>query len=280
LAERRSGIGEIVVNSVNRATATAPDASLEVAAAKIAIGITASVPFKPDGSLGDDIVPYVRAVERTGARAVPFRNELERLEEQLAGVQGVILSGGADVGVEHYGGRALAEVQQPRPDRDAFELALVPILRERGIPTLCVCRGLQLVNVALGGTLIEHLPHELGERYVLHHQQVHEDGEDRSEVVAEHLVRVEPESALARLLGTTAFATNSMHHQAVREPAPELRVVARTPDGVVEALDARFEHPFFFAVQWHPEELTDEAVSAKLFEGLVGAALQASLERA
>jgi putative glutamine amidotransferase len=226
------------------------------------------------------VLPYVRAVERSGGRAVLFRNELASLEEQLAGVDGVVLSGGSDIAVECYGGRRLPQVQAPRPGRDAFEIALARLIRTRAIPVLCVCRGLQLVNVAFGGSLIEDLPHELGARYSLHHQQVREDGQERSDVAPEHVVRVAPESALARLLGTNSFATNSMHHQAVRAVAPGLRAVAWTADGVVEGLEAEFSHPFFHAVQWHPEELSHDAVSARLFDGLTRAARQAALERA
>jgi putative glutamine amidotransferase len=222
----------------------------------------------------------VRAVERSGARAVLLRNEPASLEEQLAGVDGIVLSGGADIAVERYAGRPFPEVQAPRPERDAFEIALAGLVRARAIPVLCVCRGLQLVNVAFGGTLIEDLPRELAARYTLHHQQVHEDGQERSELAPEHVVRVAPESALARLAGLNSFATNSMHHQAVRTVAPGLRAVAWTADGVVEGLDAEFPHPFFYAVQWHPEELPHEAVSARLFDGLASAARQAALERA
>jgi len=239
-----------------------------------AIGITFSLVDGPDNG------PYLAAVERAGGRPLQFANDLGRLEEQLALVDGVILSGGVDVGVGHYGGSPHEKVQSPRPERDEFELALARVLRARGIPTLGICRGLQLANVAFGGTLIEDLPSDFGERYTLHHQQVHEDGQDRSEVVPEHLVRLEPDSALARLVESTAFATNSMHHQAVRSVAPDLRAVARTYDGVIEALDANFPHPFFYLVQWHPEELPDEPASRRLFDGLIGAARQAALERA
>jgi putative glutamine amidotransferase len=245
-----------------------------------ALGITSSVPFAPEGGPGAGVLPYVRAVERSGGRAVLFRNDLASLEEQLAGVDGVVLSGGVDIAVACYGGKPLPEVEAPLPERDAFEIALAGLLRARAIPVLCICRGLQLVNVAFGGTLIEDLPHELGARYTLHHQQVREDGQERSDVAPEHVVRVAAESAFVRLLGTSSFATNSMHHQAVRAVAPGLRAVAWTADGVVEALDAEFAHPFFHAVQWHPEELPQEAVSARLFDGLTSAARQAALERA
>ena len=244
------------------------------------LGITASVPFAADGSPGVDVLPYVRAVERSGGRAVLFPNDLERVEALLAGVDGIVLSGGADVAVERYGGQRFPEVQPPRLERDAFELALVPLLRERAIPVLFVCRGLQLLNVAFGGTLVEDLPRELGADYRLHHQQVREDGQERTEIAPEHVVALDAQSTLARLLGTRSFATNSMHHQAVRAVAPGLRAAGRTGDGVIEVLEAEFPHPFFYAVQWHPEELEHDAVSRKLFGGLVRAAREAALERA
>jgi putative glutamine amidotransferase len=94
---------------------------------------------------------------------------------------------------------------------------------------------------------------------------------DRSDYAPGHDVAVEPNSALARILGVESLVTNSMHHQALRDVAGAFRVVARTPDGVVEAVDATFDHPFFAAVQWHPEELDDEP-SRRLFAALTAAA--------
>jgi putative glutamine amidotransferase len=235
------------------------------------VGISISRARAEDGSLHPDVTPYVAAVVHFGGQAELFENDLARVDEQLGEVGGVILSGGADVAVELYGGRPLPQVQQPRPERDAFETALVRAAFERGIPVLAICRGLQIANVALGGTLIEDLPEELGDGYYLHHQQVKEDGEDRTTIVPEHVVSLASDSALARLTGATEFATNSMHHQAVRTVAPALRAVGNTGDGVIEALDARFEHPFFHAVQWHPEELLDDPITASLFGGLLKA---------
>jgi gamma-glutamyl-gamma-aminobutyrate hydrolase PuuD len=244
---------------------------------KPVIGISTSFPNLRDGAIDPNVVQYVESVRRAGGTELLLQNDPSRVDEYLSQVDGIVLSGGRDIDPVVYGGRALPEVQSPDPPRDAFELALVRAARERGVPTLCVCRGLQLANVAFGGTLIEDLPHERGERYTLAHQQVNEDGLEREEYAPGHDVHVAPGSALAALLGTTSFATNSMHHQAVRDVAPSLRVVAATGDGVIEALDAEFEHPFFYAVQWHPEALPPgDPVSAQLFGGLVRAAAAAS----
>jgi putative glutamine amidotransferase len=237
------------------------------------IGISTSYPKLRDGAIDPNAVQYVEAVRRAGGTPVLFENDIARVDAYLAEVDGIVLSGGRDIDPALYGGRPLQAVQAPDSARDAFELVLVKAVRERGMPTLCVCRGLQLANVAFGGTLIEDLPLELGERYTLAHEQRSEEGLEREEYLPGHDVRVTPGSALASLLGTTSFPSNSMHHQAVRAVAPGLRVVATTDDGVIEALDAEFEHPFFFAVQWHPEALpAEDSVSVSLFGGLMRAA--------
>jgi putative glutamine amidotransferase len=226
--------------------------------------VTSSLGDREGAREHDDVRAYVEAVERHRARAVPLRNDATSLEAALALVDGLLLSGGCDVDVALYGGRALPSVQAPDRERDAFEVAIVRAARDRGVPTLCVCRGMQVANVAFGGTLIEDLPRDLGH------------GLEHDGYAPEHEVRVEAHSALAGLLGATAFATNSTHHQAVRDVAPGLRAVASTGDGVIEALEAAFPHPFFFAVQWHPEELpADDPIALGLFRGLVAAASRA-----
>jgi putative glutamine amidotransferase len=142
------------------------------------------------------------------------------------------------------------------------------------MPLLGICRGLQIANVALGGTLVEDLREEMAGRYTLEHRQTTDLGMDRAEHAPGHDVSLAPGSRLATLLGTTSFLANSMHHQGVRDVASGLAIVGATPDGVIEAAEATFVHPFFFAVQWHPEELLDDAVTKALFEGLVAAAMR------
>ena len=244
------------------------------------IGITSTRPYAPGGSVHADVAPYVTAVERFGGRAVLLENDAGAVRQALARVDAVVLSGGVDVAASEYGGRVPHQLQQPpSPERDAFEMGLVRATRERAVPTLCICRGLQLANVAFGGTLIEDLREELGEAYTLNHRQTYENGQERAEHAPGHEVELEPGSALARLLGETRVLTNSMHHQALRDAAPDFRIVGRTPDGVVEAVEPTFEHPFFVVVQWHPEELLDDDASARLFGGLIAAATHASLRR-
>jgi len=218
----------------------------------------------------EDVLPYVHAVERAGAAAVLLENDLHDLDELLSTLDGVVIGGGVDVDPARYGGRSehSNKARAYRPERDEFEIALAAATRELQVPTLCVCRGLQVANVAFGGTLVEDVRDELGARYTIEHRQVHESGLDRADYAPGHDVAVEPDSTLARVLGTSSLVTNSMHHQALRAVADAFRVVARTPDGVIEGVDATFEHPFFVAVQWHPEELADEP-SRRLFRALV-----------
>jgi putative glutamine amidotransferase len=244
------------------------------------IGITSSIPRDAGGAVHEDVRPYVAAVERAGGEAVLLENELGALDDMLSTLAGVIVSGGVDVDPARYGGRA-EHSRKPaayRPARDDFEIALVRATRRLGVPTLCICRGLQVANVAFGGTLVEDVRDELGERYTIEHRQTYESGLDRSEYALEHVVAIESGSALARYLGTTAPQTNSMHHQALRTLGDGLTVVARTSDGVIEGVDATFEHPFFAAVQWHPEELDDEP-SRRLFAALLAAAAAATPAR-
>jgi putative glutamine amidotransferase len=238
----------------------------------VVIGITSSIPDDGDPQAFEALQPYVHSVRAAGAEPLALRNDLGRVSEYLAQVDGLLFSGGADVDAGLYGGRA-DRIEKTNPTRDAFEVQLIREARARAVPTLCVCRGLQLANVAFGGTLIEDLKAEFGdEQYLIKHRQTKDNGQERTEYGIDHDVHVEPSSALARLLRTTHFPTNSLHHQAVRTPAPDLRPVAWTDEGVVEALDAAFEHPFFYCVQWHPEELMpDDGPSRTLFESLVAA---------
>jgi putative glutamine amidotransferase len=239
------------------------------------IGISTSV-SGPEALSHPDLRTYVAAISGFGAEPVVFENDAARLGEQLAAVDGVVLAGGHDVDPARFGEDPHPSVRTVQAERDEFEIALLHEVRMRLVPTLGICRGLQVGNVAFGGSLIQDLPFHFGDQYVIHHAQTREDGMERTDYGIDHVVTVEPGSALARLLGTTEFRTNTIHHQAAKSIGRGLRAVAWTNDGVVEALDAEFEHPFFFLVQWHPEELADDPVSQRLFSGLAAAARAAA----
>lgn len=154
-----------------------------------------------------------------------------------------------------------------------FEIALVRAAFRRRVPTLAICRGMQVANVALGGTLIEDLRDELRERYTVEHRQVEELGLSRSDYAPGHDVMVRGGSGLARIMQRTSFPTNSLHHQAIATLGDGLAMVGRTSDGVIEAVEATFEHPFFIGVQWHPEDLRGDAAAQTLFRALSASAV-------
>jgi gamma-glutamyl-gamma-aminobutyrate hydrolase PuuD len=236
-----------------------------------------------DSDIHPDVVPYTKAIERAGATWTIVPNDPSSIDALLASVDGVLVTGGLDVDPARYGGRAEHARKEKRgysAERDAFEIALARAARDREVPLLGICRGLQVVNVAFGGTLIEDVREELGDAYVIEHRQTYDSGLDRADYAPGHDVAIDPQSAFARLTKTTSCATNSMHHQAARAVGEGLRAVGHTSDGVIEVLDATFAHPFFFLVQWHPEELVGDAVSDRLFGGLVSASSSRSAQLA
>ena len=187
---------------------------------------------------------YVDALVRTGllptlAPTLPA----ELAAAALDGVDALVLSGGVDVGPALFGQAPSLGLGVVDAERDAFELALYAVARDRGLPVLGICRGIQLVAVAGGGTLHQHLPDVPG----AHQHEQRDRGGDPS-----HRVTLSAPSALADAFGTDTVTVNSHHHQAV-DAAPEgYRVTARADDGVIEALEAD-TGSFVLAVQWHPE---------------------------
>ncbi len=220
----------------------------------------------------DDAVPeYLAALrEAGGAPRRIVAGDAARAE--LDAAAGVVVTGGVDVDPAAYRAPASALVTGTEPERDVFEIDVLRAARERGLPVLCICRGLQIANVAFGGTLIADVPQQLGIRATIAHDTSRPDQHGDWPIVPEHVVHMEPDSALARIARTAQLATNGAHHQAVDRCSEDLRIVGRTADGIVEALEARFAAPFWLAVQWHPESTyaTDEA-SRAIFSAFVGA---------
>ena len=191
---------------------------------------------------------YVDAVQRAGGLAVmlpPDTQLVQQPGEALELIDGLLLAGGADLDPGGYGQAMHAETQDAVPERDVFELALTRAAIERDMPVLGICRGMQLINVALGGTLIQHLPEHLGHS---EHRRVSGsfDGSD-------HDVDVLDDTLAMRVIGTPRHATKSHHHQGVDRVGDGLRVSARSPfDGLVEAIELP-DRTFVLGVQWHPE---------------------------
>lgn len=184
--------------------------------------------------------------------------------ETLDGLDGLLLTGGPDLDPAHFGEPPHPRLGRVVPDRDAHELALCREALARGMPVLGICRGIQVLAVAAGGTLWQDVPSQVAGA-IQHYQ-------DAPRWHGSHRVEVQPNSLLAALIGTAPPPVNSFHHQAVRDVPPGFAVTARAPDGVVEAV----EHPglpFCLGVQWHPEDMwQDVGAYLNLFRGLVEAA--------
>jgi putative glutamine amidotransferase len=178
-------------------------------------------------------------------------------------LDGVLFSGGDDVDPALYGQARHVQLGPVDEVRDAFEIALLRVARRAGIPILAICRGVQVANVALGGTLHQDLAACVGER-VRHRRGT--DGEAPS-----HSVSIEAGSRLRHLAGSDSALVNSFHHQAADRVAPGLVVSARSADGVPEGLEDP-SHPFFVGVQWHPERAPGDSLTSRLFAAFVAAA--------
>ncbi|HZW42698.1 MAG TPA: gamma-glutamyl-gamma-aminobutyrate hydrolase family protein [Agromyces sp.] len=206
---------------------------------------------------------YIDAVTDAGGIAVllppqPADDSVARTV--LGALDGLIVSGGADVDPRRYGQAPHERTGAPRADRDEWEDLLLTAAVELELPFLGICRGAQMLNVALGGTLVQHLPDVVGtDAY-----------QPAPSVFGEAEATVEPGSKLAAVLGAAGdpLPIHVYHHQALDEVAPGLRVTARTGDGVIEAVELE-SVPFGIGVQWHPEE---NAADRRLFAGLVEAA--------
>lgn len=217
-------------------------------------------------------VAYVHAVRRAGVLPWLIAPGEPRLEELLPHLDGLLLTGGGDLDPALYDGAAHPTLYGIHRERDDMELDLARLAFERGLPTLGICRGCQVVNVAFGGSLIEHLPDEVGDG--LAHRGT---GPGTS---ARHAVELASGSRLAAIVGSGRTETSSSHHQAIRRLAPGLEVTARAPDGTIEAVERR-DHPFYLAVQWHPEETAaEDPGQQRLFEALAAAARTFQEQRA
>ena len=209
---------------------------------------------------------YLRAITAAGGFPIVLPALPDQCDEALDLVSGLLLIGGGDIEARHLGAQNHPRAKYFNPARDEFELAIIPKAFARRMPLLGVCRGEQLLNVALGGTLYQDIGDEQGSPF----EHLQEDKPDQ----AVHAVSVAPESCLAAILGTTQVSVNSTHHQAVRDVAPGLKAVAWARDGVIEAVESGDGgNGFILAVQWHPERLVDHQPEQRhLFEKFVNAA--------
>lgn len=212
-------------------------------------------------------VRYVEAVRNAGGipLLIPLQfptDEIERLAELF---DGILIIGGNDVDPKRYNGVPDPSVSAPNPERDALEIAIVRLAAGRDLPLFGICRGEQVMNIAMGGTLYTDLPSQFPT--VLRHQQ----SDDTPISKLTQRVRIDPASGLYAIVGSETIWTNTFHHQAVQRLGDGIRVAAAATDGVVEAIEIP-ERSFFLGVQWHPEGLQELPEESRLFKAFVTAA--------
>lgn len=234
---------------------------MTTAARRPVIGISA---YPRTGNPPGFAVPcgYVDAVRRAGATPIALPPGDPDPAHYLDLIDGLILAGGGDIDPDAYGGVKHHTVYAVCAERDAFELRLArAALARRDTPMLCICRGMQVLNVALGGDLYVDIPDAV-DKAIAHRQP------ERRPV--QHHATVDVMSRLGAVLGASTLVVESWHHQAVREIGRDLKAVAWAEDGVVEAVE-HVTHPWCLAVQWHPELQPDCPFQQRLFAALVAA---------
>ena len=234
---------------------------------KPVIGVTASHDTEHDNLFINSV--YLRAIRSAGGIPMIFPLEVteDDLRDLVALTDGVLFTGGDDIHPFFYGEETNAKCGNVSQPRDSMEMALVPIVMEFGKPIFGICRGIQVLNTAMGGTLYQDIPSQFQSELSIAHRQPF------AYKVPSHTVDVTPGTLLSRILGekNASIAVNSMHHQAIKDVAPGLEVCGCAPDKMIEAVYAP-DYPFLLGVQWHPEHLTaSQPDAAKLFAAFVDA---------
>ena len=208
---------------------------------------------------------YIKAIQQAGGLMVGIPLWVEEDADQLVSMlDGLVLSGGGDLHPHTFGEEPHLKLGAVNSDRDRMELALAKAAIKRGIPIFAICRGHQVLNVALGGTLYQDI-YSQNENIYLHSQTA-----PRHE--ATHFIQVSENSLLYKLLGKEKIAVNSFHHQAIKDVAPGVKVTGKANDGIIEAVEIE-NYPFCLSVQWHPEEMVDagDEDAQKLFAAFIEA---------
>jgi putative glutamine amidotransferase len=232
------------------------------------IGITTSLTVQKTPERSYLNSSYIRAIQQAGGAPVPLPPPLshDALDEVYPLLDGILLTGGGDIDPERFGEAPHLTLFDVVPDRDQLEMSLVTRSLSDGKPLLAICRGIQVLNVALGGGLYQDIASEPGSSVR------HSQSEARDQPT--HKVKVTPQSFLAEVLGKDELEVNSLHHQAVKALGKGLTAVAHAPDQIIEGIELADSGPrrFVLGVQWHPEELVARDESARrLFSALVAA---------
>ena len=231
------------------------------------IGLTSFQGKNPDGLPTVSLLEaYVSAIMQAGGVPVLIPSMLAKtdwkaLYERL---DGILFTGGGDIAPEYYNGEMHPRVDGIDSLRDSVELDMFRKVVADGKPFFGICRGIQTINVGLGGTLYEHLGEQL-------RGNVDHTYPSSMRTVLVHEIKVEEDTRLVDIVKEPILKVNSLHHQGIKDVAPGLRVTGHAPDGLVEAVELP-EHPFGIAVQWHPEWLTNQQPTRNLFRAFVEAA--------
>ena len=212
---------------------------------------------------------YTESLRRAGAIPVLIPPQPENAADLVNELDGVILAGGFDCHPAIYGDDAHPTTEPMDERRQENDLALARIAREHNIPTLGICLGVQVMNVAAGGTLVQDISSQL-ETEIVHES-------DPSQRVR-HDVTIEPGTRLAGIVAARQLNVNSSHHQAIRDVGDGLRVTAQAPDGIIEGVEDP-RHPFYVGVQWHPEDMAGEHAASAIFRAFVEAARRYAAEK-
>lgn len=238
---------------------------------KPVIGIGADVgAAKPGGrERAFNYLSYIDSLRRAGAAVVLIPPQAENVATLTEPLDGIMLAGGNDCDPNLYGEEPHPTCEKMDCRRQDNDLALARAARDKGIPALGICLGAQVMNIAAGGSLIQDIASQVDGS--INHVSAPENR-------ARHDVSIEPHTRLAGILGARHFNVNSSHHQAVKNAGRGLRVAAKAPDGVIEAVEDP-DHRFYVGVQWHPEDLAGENSATKLFGAFVEAARKYALEK-
>lgn len=216
---------------------------------------------------------YLKAIKASGGVGIllPLYQDAKDLKEIVEFADGFLYTGGPDMNPFYFHEEALPECGTIVKDRDQLEYDLLPYIIETRKPVLGICRGIQVLNITLGGDIFQDIPSQYeNELRIAHYQKA-------SGVTKTHYVHITEDSLLSKIIGKESIAVNSYHHQAVRRIGTDLTIAAIANDGIVEAVSME-NHRFFLGLQWHPEELYDEDEdSRKIFDAFV-AACQANVQ--